>query len=173
MKVLISSFILIFTLNLNAQDMSFEYQAIGSFHSPLNPQTGAPRQGALEPGNSGMIELDPVYEKALKNLDKCNYIIVLYHMHLSKSWKNTVRPPGSAEEVGLFASRSPSRPNPIGFAVIRLDRIEGCKLYVSGIDAYDGTPVLDIKPWFPSVDCPIEDYKSDLEKNVGLPSSAH
>jgi len=148
--------------------MTIEYSPIGIFHSPLTPQTGAPRQGALNPENGGSIEIYEPYKNALKDLARTEYIIVLYHMHRSEKWHTPVRPPESQHDFGLFATRSPNRPNPIGFAVIRLDGIEGTFLHVSGIDAFDRTPVLDIKPWLPSIDCPGIGSPSDHEKGVGL-----
>lgn len=150
------------------ESMLIEYHSIGKFHTDLTPQTGAPRQGAQVPGNEGSIELFPEYQEALKDLDRCKYIIVLYHMHMSDHWKTLVQPPGCDSPLGLFATRSPNRPNSIAFSVIKLKSVEGNTLYVSGVDAFDGTPVLDIKPWFPSVDCPDTGYQPDLEKKVGL-----
>jgi len=154
--------------NPKSEPMVIEYHSIGSFHTGLTPQSGAPRQGALAPGNEGSIELFPEYQGALKDLDQCKYVIVLYHMHMSDHWNTLVQPPGSDSKLGLFATRSPNRPNSIGFSVIRLKEVKGNILYVSGVDAYDGTPVLDIKPWFPSVDCPEAGYQGPLEKKVGL-----
>ncbi len=148
--------------------MTIEYHPIGEFHTNLTPQTGAPRQGTLEPENKGIIEIYNQYQDALQDLDRCEYIIVLYHMHMSKKWHPIVRPPGSNRNFGLFATRSPNRPNSIGFAVIKLDKIEGVNIHVCGIDAYDGTPVLDIKPWFPSIDCPKNDHNPKIEKEIGL-----
>ena len=152
----------------NSDTMVIEYHPIGEFHTDLSPQTGAPRQGIIEPENNGIIEIHQEYREALKNLDRCEYIIVLYHMHLSKEWHTMVRPPNSTRDVGLFASRSPNRPNPIGLAVIKVDHMDEGKIYVSGVDAFDGTPVLDIKPWLPSIDCPDHNHHSTIEKDVGL-----
>lgn len=152
----------------NSDTMVIEYHPIGEFHTGLSPRTGAPRQGALAPENSGIIEIFPEYQQALKDLEKCDYIIVLYHMHRSDHWNAMVRPPGAKKEFGLFATRSPNRPNSIGFSVIKLRRVEGTMLHLSGVDAYDGTPVLDIKPWLPSVDCPDKDYHPDIERKYGL-----
>ena len=89
-------------------------------------------------------------------------------MHKSGKWHSHVRPPGSKKSFGLFATRSPNRPNPVGFAVIRLNEIIGTTLHVSGIDAYDGTPVLDIKPWLPSIDCPSGKTHLEIERELGL-----
>jgi len=150
------------------EPMAIEYHPIGEFITELSPETGAPRQGALTPENKGIIRVDPEYREALRDLNSCSHIIVLYHMHLSKRWNTLVRPPGSEKEMGLFATRSPNRPNSIGFAVVKLDRVEGLDIHVSGVDAYNGTPVLDIKPWIPSLDCPETEEPSTIEKKVGL-----
>jgi tRNA-Thr(GGU) m(6)t(6)A37 methyltransferase TsaA len=144
------------------------YHPIGIFHTELTPQTGAPRQGILQPENKGTIEVYPGYQEALWNLKKFEYIIVIYHMHLSKGWHTPVRPPGSTHAFGLFATRSPNRPNSIGLSVIKLEKVEGNILHVSGIDAFNKTPVLDIKPWIPSIDCPGWKVNLDIEEKLGL-----
>jgi len=153
---------------LETADMNIDYNPIGEFHTDLSPQTGAPRQGALVPENQGIIEVYLEFEEAMQDLDQYEYIIVLYHMHMSKKWHALVRPPASEKEFGLFATRSPNRPNSIGYGVIKLDRVEGRQLHVSGIDAYNGTPVLDIKPWLSSVDCPDPDTSLEIEKKLGI-----
>jgi len=129
--------------------MVIEYHPIGEFHTGHSSETGTPRQGALVPDNPGIIEIYPEYQEALKSLEECGYIIVLYHMHMSDHWNALVTPPGAEKELGLFATRSPNRPNSIGFSVIKLLRVEGTMLYLNGVDAFNGTPVLDIKPWLP------------------------
>ena len=144
------------------------YHPIGIFHTELTPQTGAPRQGILQPENKGTIEVYPEYQEALWNLKKFKYIIVIYHMHLSKGWHTPVRPPNSTHAFGLFATRSPNRPNSIGLSVIKLEKVEGNILHVSGIDAFNKTPVLDIKPWIPSIDCPGAKINLDIEEKLGL-----
>jgi tRNA-Thr(GGU) m(6)t(6)A37 methyltransferase TsaA len=148
--------------------MEIIYHPIGRFHTELSTQLGAPRQGALDPANRGIIEIYGEYRGALTSLGELEYIIILYHMHLSKQWKPMVRPPGSSREFGLFATRSPNRPNSIGMGVVRLEKIEGNMIHVRGIDAFDGTPVLDIKPLLPSIDCPGEGDHTGLEKELGL-----
>lgn len=142
---------------------SITYQPIGVFHTEYVPQTGAPRQGILIPEGQGRIEIFPEYVSALQTLNLFEYIIVIYHFDEVKNWTPTVQPPGSdnQHEFGLFATRSPKRPNPIGFSVIKLQKIEAGNLYVSGIDAFDGTPVLDIKPYLPSIDC-VQSIQNEL-----------
>ena len=148
--------------------MVIEYQSIGEFHTSMTPQTGAPRQGVLEPENEGTIEIYEPFTEALRDIEMYDYIIVLYHMHLSKGWRSSANPPGSNRPFGLFATRSPNRPNSIGFAVIKLNRVDGSILHVSGIDAFDGTPVLDIKPWISSLDCPDSSKDNDIERELGI-----
>ncbi len=145
------------------------YRPIGVIRSAYNPETGAPRQGILLPDNQGVIELLPEFREALQTLEEFEYIIVIYHFNRVTSWDPVVAPPASDHhhEFGLFSTRSPRRPNPIGFAVMKLDRIEAGKLYVSGIDAFDGTPVLDIKPYLPSVDCPHSEQNEKVEHDLG------
>lgn len=153
---------------INSDTMEIKIYPIGRFHTGMTPQTGAPRQGILQPENTGVIEIYSEFVPALEGLEKYEYIIVLYHMNLSTGWKSMVRPPGSKRAYGLFATRTPNRPNPVGFAVIKLERIEGSKLYVSGIDAYDGTPVIDIKPWIPTIDCPGISSSGEIERALGI-----
>jgi len=148
--------------------MKIVYRPIGIFHTELTPQTGAPRQGILQPENKGTIEVYAEYQEALRDLEKFEYIIVIYHMHLSKGWHTPVRPPNSSHAFGLFATRSPNHPNSIGFSVIRLDKVEGNILRVRGIDVFNKTPVLDIKPWLPSIDCPGGKMNLDIEEKLGL-----
>ena len=155
-------------LQTNPDTMTIEYHPIGIFHTDLTPLTGAPRQGILQPENKGIIEIYEEYCDALHELENFEFIIVLYHMHLSGKWYSIVRPPNSKKSFGMFATRSPNRPNPIGLSVIKLDRIENNRLYVSGIDAFDGTPVLDIKPWISSIDCPEHKNNKAIEQDLGL-----
>ncbi len=153
--------------NINNQTIS--YHPIGEFHTDYNTTTGAPRQGILVPENRGKIEIYPEFRDGLKTLGLFEYIIVIYHFSEVKTWEPIVDPPGSnhEHEFGLFATRSPKRPNPIGFSVIRLNKIENGILHVSGIDAFEGTPVLDIKPYLPSVDA-IKSVQNELiEKELG------
>lgn len=146
------------------------YRPIGIFHTACTPETGAPRQGILKPETKGRIEIFPEYRDALKSLDLFEYIVVIYHLDRSERWNLTERPPASNPDYifGLFATRSPNRPNPIGIATVKLERNENGILFVSGIDAYDRTPVLDIKPYVPSVDG-IKSIKNELlEKELGI-----
>lgn len=132
-----------------------QYKPIGIFHTPYTTATGAPRQGILMPETRGTIEIFPEYQTALNTLSLFEYIIVIYHFNIVERWEPVVNPPASSHEhnFGLFATRSPKRPNPIGLSLVKLEKIEKGILHISGVDAFDGTPVLDIKPYLPSVDC--------------------
>jgi len=149
---------------------SITYIPIGVFHTDYTPETGAPRQGILIPEGKGKIEIYPEYQDALKELELFEYIIVIYHFDKAGKWSYTVKPPASnpGYTLGLFATRSPNRPNPIGLATIKLEKVENGILYVSGIDAFDGTPVLDIKPYLPSIDGVKSTKNETIEKELGL-----
>ncbi|MFP4367212.1 MAG: tRNA (N6-threonylcarbamoyladenosine(37)-N6)-methyltransferase TrmO [Bacteroidales bacterium] len=128
------------------------YEPIGIFHSPYTQETGAPRQGILKPDVKAKIEIFPEYHDALDSLNQYEYIVVLYHFDRVADWSTMVTPPGADREFGLFATRTPRRPNPIGFSVLKLEKVENGILHISGTDAFNGTNVLDIKPYIPSLD---------------------
>ncbi len=111
----------------------------------LPPPAFAPR-GFFE-RSTGTIEIRPEYAPALERIEDYSHIIVLFHFHKAGPPKLKAVPPGQARERGIFATRSPHRPNPIGLSVLRLLRRDGRVLEVSGLDLVDGTPVLDIKPY--------------------------
>jgi tRNA-Thr(GGU) m(6)t(6)A37 methyltransferase TsaA len=93
------------------------------------------------------------FEQALRDLEGFEYIWVIAWLHLNEDWTPTVIPPrGPKVRRGLFATRSPHRPNPIGLSALRLLKVEGRTLHVRGIDLIDGTPVLDVKPYVPYAD---------------------
>ncbi|MBO5346759.1 MAG: tRNA (N6-threonylcarbamoyladenosine(37)-N6)-methyltransferase TrmO [Lachnospiraceae bacterium] len=125
---------------------------------------GIPRQSGLVEELKGTIVFEPEYRKAeaLKGLEGFNYIWLLWQFEGVErdSWSVTVRPPrlGGNKHMGVFATRSPFRPNPIGLSSVKLERIEpetdrGPVLHVSGIDLRHNTPIYDIKPYLPYVDC--------------------
>ncbi len=127
-------------------------EPIGFFHTDFNRETGAPRQGRLMPESKGIIILDKKYSKALRDLDNFEYIYVLFYFHQADAWQSIVMPRTGKKTRGLFATRAPHRPNPIGLTLVKLEKIEDNKLFVSGVDAFNKTPVLDIKPFFPDLD---------------------
>ncbi len=148
---------------------TIQFTPIGVFHTEYNTQTGAPRQGILMPETKGSIEIFSRYRSGLQDLSLFEYIMVLYYFNKVEKWEPTVNPPASTHEhnFGLFSTRSPKRPNPIGFAIVKLESINNGILTVSGVDAFDGTPVLDIKPYLPSVDCVKSVQNELIEKELG------
>ncbi|MDD3117886.1 MAG: tRNA (N6-threonylcarbamoyladenosine(37)-N6)-methyltransferase TrmO [Victivallales bacterium] len=135
---------------------TFSFTPIGYVHCPQKYRYEAPRQ-AVFAGNAGTIELLPHhnYETALRELETFDRIWVIFAFHLNRNWKPTVRPPvaGEKEKVGVFASRSPHRPNPIGMSCVELDGISRLTLHIRNFDLLDGTPVLDLKPYIVRADC--------------------
>ena len=109
----------------------------------------------LAPGNTGVIRLHPRcnYEQALKDIETFERLWILYLFHLNPHWKPQVNVPRHrTDKVGVFATRAPFRPNPIGLSCVRLLRVEGLKLHVAEVDLLDGSPVIDIKPYLPYAD---------------------
>jgi len=126
-----------------------EYRPIGVIHTPFKESKGVPIQPSGRKDIKGIIELKPEYREALKDLEGFSHIILIYHLHLSRGYKLQVIPFLDDVERGLFATRAPRRPNPIGMSVVSLERIEGTTLHISDLDIVDGTPLLDIKPYIP------------------------
>lgn len=143
--------------------MEFNFPVIGIIHSCFKEKFGIPRQPGLAPLARGRLELLPPYDDpaALEGLETCSHIWLqfVFHANSRTEWKPKVKPPrlGGNKSLGVFATRSPVRPSPIGLSVVRLTgitRIQSqCWLELAGIDLLDGTPVLDIKPYVPYVDC--------------------
>ena len=142
--------------------MSFAFEPIGVIHSCFKEKFGSPRQPGLVPSARAVIELQSPFDRdeAVRGLEGFSHVWVVFVFHavLGTTWRPTVRPPrlGGNERVGVFATRSPFRPNPVGMSAVRLEKIvreDGhLKLYVMGGDFLDGTPVIDLKPYVPYVD---------------------
>ena len=128
------------------------YTPIGTIHSPFKDPQGMPIQPAGAKGVAGTIDIDPAYAEGLKDLEGFSHIILVYHFHLSKGYELKVKPFLDDELHGVFSTRAPARPNPIGISVVKLIRIAGCTLYIEEVDIIDGTPLLDIKPYVPAFD---------------------
>lgn len=136
---------------------SFEFRPIGYFRGGALRKYEAPRQGVFE-GGEGVVELEGGrnFEAALKGLEEFERIWLVFAFDRNgDGWRRTVRPPVTApgvKRVGLFASRSPYRPNPIGLSCVRLLGVKGRVLEVAESDLLDGTPILDLKPYVPAAD---------------------
>jgi tRNA-Thr(GGU) m(6)t(6)A37 methyltransferase TsaA len=133
-----------------------EMQAIGTIHTPFTEKAGMPIQPAGAGGASGTVEVLEAYRMGLKDLDGFSHIVLLYLFHRSQGYKLQVVPFLDTEPRGLFATRAPNRPNPVGLSVVELDRIEDGILHVRNVDMLDGTPLLDIKPYVPEFDSPTD-----------------
>ena len=157
----------VFITSCKNNNEMIKYEPIGYFETEYTMQSGAPRQGMLIEDAKGVIILKEEYVQGLDYLSSFEYIWVIYHFSEAKGWENEVNPPDSDHAFGVFATRSPLRPNPIGLSLIKLEKIEGQKLYVSNVDAFDGTPVLDIKPYLPSVDDAISIKNMEAEIYLG------
>jgi len=130
-------------------------EPIGVVRTLLASKVEAARQPRAAAGMRGTIELfaGRNFEHALDDLQGWEYLWVIFWFHLNRSWRPKVLPPRSnSGRKGVFATRSPHRPNPIGLSAVRLERIDGLTLHVLDVDMVDGTPVLDIKPYVPYAD---------------------
>lgn len=137
----------------------FAVQPIGVIHTPWKDKASAPRQAVAAKEVEGVIELfgAPGMLDALHGLETFDAIWVIYRFHANDGhWRPKVRPPRSTVKRGVFATRSPHRPNGLGLSAVRLVRIEGMKLYVRGVDMLDGTPVIDLKPYVPYADALVD-----------------
>jgi len=132
--------------------MKIEYRSIGVIHSPFKTIEGMPIQPAGAEGVEGTVEVFPEYADGLKDLDGFSHIILLYHFHQSVGFNLLVTPFLDTNLRGVFATRAPKRPNPIGLSVVRLIHRDNSILSVQNIDILNGTPLLDIKPYVPEFD---------------------
>ena len=128
------------------------YKPIGIIHSPFKEPSGTPIQSAGASGVEGRVELFPEYAKGLKDIEGFSHIILIYHFHLSGKVSLEVVPYMDNRLHGLFATRAPARPNPIGISIVKLLKVQGVMLYVRDVDIVDSTPLLDIKPYVPDFD---------------------
>jgi tRNA-Thr(GGU) m(6)t(6)A37 methyltransferase TsaA len=127
---------------------------IGIIRTPFKEKVEAPRQPAAAIGAKGTIELFPNqrYDLALCDLEGWERIWVLFWFHLVENWRPKVLPPRSVKRRGVFSTRSPHRPNPIGLSVLRLVSVKGLTIEVLDVDIVDQSPILDIKPYVPYAD---------------------
>ena len=132
--------------------MDIIYHPIGFVHSPFQDIQGMPIQPTGAAGVRGTVEILPELAEGLRDLEGFSHIILLYHFHRVRDVKLVVTPFMDSQPRGLFSTRAPKRPNPIGLSVVKLLRVEGHVLHVENVDILDGTPVLDIKPYVPDFD---------------------
>jgi tRNA-Thr(GGU) m(6)t(6)A37 methyltransferase TsaA len=128
------------------------YHPIGVVHSRLKTPAGAPLQSVSGKLLKGTVEVFPKYVPGLKDLAGFSHLILISHLHLSSRPSLTVRPFLDNAEHGVFATRAPARPNPIGISVVRLRKIRGGTIFIQDLELIEGTPLLDIKPYVPQID---------------------
>jgi len=147
-----------------------QLQPIGFIHSCFKEKFAIPRQSLLAPSANGVLELLPPYNQAdaLQGLSEVSHLwlLFIFHQTLEHKPRLKVRPPrlGGNSTLGVFASRSTHRPNGIGQSVVKLEYIKDNKLYLSGIDLLDGTPIIDIKPYLPYADIVKDAYNNIAPK---------
>jgi len=141
-----------------------ELKPIGIIRTPFKKLEGMPIQPGGAAGVRGTVEVYEEFRAGLKDLDGFSHIILLYLFHRSQGFKLEVVPFLDIKPRGLFATRAPKRPNPIGMSTVQLERIENGTLYVQNIDILDETPLLDIKPYVPEFDSHAEVRTGWLEQ---------
>jgi tRNA (adenine37-N6)-methyltransferase len=129
----------------------FRMYAIGVIHSPFSETDQTPIQASRSKA-VGWVEVDRTFEDGLQDLEGFSHIFLLYTFHRLHGYTLHVKPFLDDRERGLFATRYPARPNPIGFSIVRLLAVHDNRLDVEGLDVLDGTPLLDIKPYVPEFD---------------------
>ena len=111
-----------------------------------------PIQPAGAKGVAGTVEINPEYREGLSDLEGFSHVILIYHFHLSEGYSLRVKPFLDKKLRGVFSTRAPRRPNPIGLSVVRLIGVEDSTLHIENVDIVDGTPLLDIKPYVSGLD---------------------
>ena len=136
-------------------DETVEYEPIGVIRTPFESPEGMPIQPVGAADAPGTVELEERYAAGLLDLDGFSHCILLYHFHASDAESPLhVEPFLDDTERGVFATRAPRRPNPIGLSVVEIDDVTGNEVAVTGVDVVDGTPLLDVKPFVPEFDVP-------------------
>lgn len=138
--------------DLNSPSVVFTISPIGLIHTPFHQAMGTPIQGALAEDAQGVVDLLPELLPGLLDLDGFERLWLIYLLDRACAPQMQVRPYLEDAEHGVFATRAPARPNPIGLTAVRLLGIEDNRLLIAGVDMLDGTPLLDIKPYVPAFD---------------------
>jgi tRNA (adenine37-N6)-methyltransferase len=128
------------------------FTPIGVIHSPFTELDGMPIQPAAAQGIKGHIIINEDFAEGLDDLNGFSHIYLLYHLHLSTSYHLKIVPFLDEQLRGVFSTRAPKRPNPIGLSVVKLNHIEMNRLEIENVDMIDGTPLLDIKPYVPDME---------------------
>jgi tRNA-Thr(GGU) m(6)t(6)A37 methyltransferase TsaA len=131
--------------------MSHSFEPIGYVRSPFTDTAQIPKGLGAEHRADGVLEINPAFEAGLVDMEGFSHLYVLWVFDRVEGVELTAWPPADDRPHGVFATRSPQRPNPIGLTVVELLRRDGCHLHVAGVDMLDGTPILDIKPYLSNV----------------------
>lgn len=126
-------------------------QTIGTVHSPHKQQAGTPIQPTAAKDIKGTIEIKDQFAQGLADLDGFSHIVVLFGFHKSNDYSLKVKPYLDDTLRGVFATRAPKRPSQIGISIVKLEKLDGNILHILGVDMLDGSPVLDIKPYLPTL----------------------
>jgi len=131
--------------------MEFAMRPVGVIHSPFTDRSQTPTQSWRSQA-VGQVEVYPEFVKGLKDVEEFSHLYLLFAFHRSTGYSLRVIPYRDTQLRGLFATRSPNRPNPIGLSLVRLLSRDNNVLHIEGVDVLDGTPLLDIKPFIPDFD---------------------
>ena len=131
---------------------------VGIIESPYKTRKECPKWGGEE-NKQGIIKIDPKYKDCLLKIEETKYIQVITWFHMANREQQQCHPRGIPTNplTGVFATRSPDRPNPLALSLVKIIKVDGCDIYVEGLDVIDGTPVIDIKPYMKSNDLPKPD----------------
>ncbi|MCC6697077.1 MAG: tRNA (N6-threonylcarbamoyladenosine(37)-N6)-methyltransferase TrmO [Candidatus Hydrogenedentes bacterium] len=142
-----------------------EYRYIGVVWSEHHRQEETPIQPVYANDCAGQVEVFPEYAAGLQDIEEFSHVYLLYHLHQARPTQLVVRPFLQDADHGVFATRAPCRPNPIGLSIVRLIARDGNVLHVAGVDVLNGTPLLDIKPYTARFDC-IETTRNGWQDSV-------
>jgi tRNA-Thr(GGU) m(6)t(6)A37 methyltransferase TsaA len=143
--------------------MKITFEPIGIIHSPFTDLADMPIQPTGEKAAEGTLEIYPAFRDALADLEGFSHIYALYFFHKVNGWQPKVVPFLDKQPRGLFSTRAPRRPNPIGLSLLKILAVEGGSVRVAGVDILDGTPLLDIKPYIPGFENPQDVHIGWLE----------
>jgi tRNA-Thr(GGU) m(6)t(6)A37 methyltransferase TsaA len=147
--------------------MKIWYEPIGIIRSPFNNPTGTPNQPTAAEGVVGTVEIWPKFQDGLRDIDGFSHILLIYHLHLSDGFSLLVTPHQDHQLRGVFATRTPNRPNPIGLSIVRLESVDGPNLRIRNVDIVDRTPLLDLKPCIPELDTASSTWLGWIEDKPG------
>ncbi|MEN6609335.1 MAG: tRNA (N6-threonylcarbamoyladenosine(37)-N6)-methyltransferase TrmO [Methanoregulaceae archaeon] len=133
-------------------ESKFVFRPIGTIRSPYQDLVGMPIQPAGARGVQGTIEIQEEYREGLLDIEQFSHIILIYALHRCRGYNLLVTPFLDTRQHGIFATRAPKRPNPIGISIVKLVRVDGTRIHIEDVDVLDGTPLLDIKPYIPVFD---------------------